>query len=189
VNRGNVLKALGRHAEAILSYTQGIELKPVYSEAFQSFVFCCCNANCKISPVAEYLARHRTADLFLGSFPVNAGRTAGDALWAGLPELIRPTTTQHQDLAVHPATHPQRLAQIRQRLAHNSCTTPRFDTGSFTRNLETAYEMIRRRPPARAHARCPNSNRSTVATVMLAANSDCTSFSKMWNLFMMCMLR
>ena len=34
---------------------------------------------------ASYLARYRLADLFLDTFPFNAGTTASDALWAGLP--------------------------------------------------------------------------------------------------------
>ena len=36
---------------------------------------------------SEYLARFRTADLFLDTLPYNAGTTASDALWAGLPVL------------------------------------------------------------------------------------------------------
>ena len=36
-------------------------------------------------PLAEHLARHRLADLFLDTFPCNAHTTASDALWAGLP--------------------------------------------------------------------------------------------------------
>ncbi len=35
----------------------------------------------------EYLARYRAADLFLDTLPYNAGTTASDALWAGLPVL------------------------------------------------------------------------------------------------------
>ena len=38
-------------------------------------------------PLPEHLARHRLADLFLDTFPVNAHTTASDALWAGLPVL------------------------------------------------------------------------------------------------------
>ncbi len=38
-------------------------------------------------PLSEHLARHRLADLFLDTFPVNAHTTASDALWAGLPVL------------------------------------------------------------------------------------------------------
>jgi protein O-GlcNAc transferase len=35
----------------------------------------------------EHLARHRLADLFLDTFPVNADTTASDALRAGCPVL------------------------------------------------------------------------------------------------------
>ena len=36
-------------------------------------------------PLAEHLARHRAADLFLDTLPYNAHTTASDALWSGLP--------------------------------------------------------------------------------------------------------
>ena len=36
---------------------------------------------------SDYLARFRVADLFLDTLPFNAGATASDALWAGLPLL------------------------------------------------------------------------------------------------------
>src|SRR6516225_4929639 len=35
--------------------------------------------------VADHLARHRRADLFLDTLPYNAHTTASDPLWAGLP--------------------------------------------------------------------------------------------------------
>jgi len=35
----------------------------------------------------DYLARYACADLFLDTFPFNAGTTANDALWMGLPLL------------------------------------------------------------------------------------------------------
>ena len=38
-------------------------------------------------PGPEHLARHRLADLFLDTFPVNAHTTASDALWVGCPVL------------------------------------------------------------------------------------------------------
>ena len=41
----------------------------------------------KNRPLAEHLARHRLADLFIDAFPCNAHTTASDALWAGLPVL------------------------------------------------------------------------------------------------------
>ena len=37
----------------------------------------------------QYLARYAVADLFLDTFPFNAGSTANDALWMGLPVLTR----------------------------------------------------------------------------------------------------
>src|SRR6185295_20078212 len=36
-------------------------------------------------PLAEHLARHGVADLFLDTLPYNAHTTANDALFAGLP--------------------------------------------------------------------------------------------------------
>ena len=36
-------------------------------------------------PAQDYLARYRAADLALDTFPYNAGTTASDALWAGVP--------------------------------------------------------------------------------------------------------
>jgi protein O-GlcNAc transferase len=39
--------------------------------------------------LADHLARHRLADLFLDTFPYCAHTTASDALWAGLPLLTR----------------------------------------------------------------------------------------------------
>ena len=41
----------------------------------------------KRMPLADHLARHRLADLFLDTLPYNAHTTASDALWAGLPVL------------------------------------------------------------------------------------------------------
>ena len=38
-------------------------------------------------PFSEYLARYRLVDLFLDTYPYNAGTTASDALWMGLPVL------------------------------------------------------------------------------------------------------
>jgi predicted O-linked N-acetylglucosamine transferase (SPINDLY family)/glycosyltransferase involved in cell wall biosynthesis len=37
----------------------------------------------------DYLARYTVADLFLDTYPFNAGTTANDALWMGLPVLTR----------------------------------------------------------------------------------------------------
>jgi protein O-GlcNAc transferase len=130
--------------------------------------------------VDEYLARCRTMDLFLDTWPYNAGTTASDALWAGLPlltyrgqsfasrsagslleaigltELITDSPQQYEDLAIELAINPGRLAAIRQKL--NACrdTTPLFDVRSFTTHLESAYVKILDRhhaglPPENVH--------------------------------------
>jgi predicted O-linked N-acetylglucosamine transferase (SPINDLY family) len=117
-------------------------------------------------PPAEYLARYRTADLFLDTLPYNAGTTASDALWAGLPvltctgasfagrvaaslltavglpELITRTGDEYERLAVELATNPQRLAGIRKKLADGLPTVPLFDAAAFARHLEAAYAKM-----------------------------------------------
>lgn len=120
-------------------------------------------------PVPEYLARYRVADLFLDTLPYNAGTTASDALWAGLPvltcvgeafasrvaasllnaihlpELITSTQEEYEELAIELATNPEKLGQIRKKLANNRLTTPLFDTQLFTKHIEAAYtEMYER---------------------------------------------
>ncbi len=120
-------------------------------------------------PLAEHLARHRAADLFLDTLPYNAHTTASDALWAGLPvltllgqtfagrvaasllnaiglpELITRTAEEFEALAIELATNPVKLAGIKQKLADNRLTTPLFDCQGFTRDLECLFaEMYRR---------------------------------------------
>jgi predicted O-linked N-acetylglucosamine transferase (SPINDLY family) len=87
-------------------------------------------------PIAEHLARHRAADLFLDTTPCNAHTTASDALWAGvpivtqigetfagrvaasllmaigLPELITETPRAYEALAIDLATRPDNQADI-----------------------------------------------------------------------------
>jgi predicted O-linked N-acetylglucosamine transferase (SPINDLY family) len=131
-------------------------------------------------PAPEYLARYRTADLFLDTLPYNAGTTASDALWAGLPvltrsgksfasriaasllsaiglpELITDTQADYEQLAIELATHPQQLAAIKTKLAQNRLSTPLFDIQQFTRHLETGYTLMYQRyrsglPPTHLH--------------------------------------
>jgi predicted O-linked N-acetylglucosamine transferase (SPINDLY family) len=117
----------------------------------------------------DYLARYRAADLFLDTLPYNAGATASDALWAGLPvltcvgetfagrmassllrairlpELITSTPAQYEELAVALAADPRRMAEIKRKLAANRLTTPLFNTRQHTRSLETAYTEMQER--------------------------------------------
>lgn len=116
-----------------------------------------------------YLARYRVADLFLDTFPYNAGTTASDALWAGLPvltrmgesfasrvaasvltaldlpELITSSQKEYEDLAIELATKPQLLQHIKHKLSQHRATKSLFDSRSFTRNLEQAYQRMHER--------------------------------------------
>ncbi len=111
----------------------------------------------------DHLARHRLADLFLDTLPVNALTTASDALWAGLPmvtcagttvagrggasvlhalglpELVTHNLADYEALAHKLATDRPRLAATRRKLAANRATHPLFDTARYARHLEAAY--------------------------------------------------
>ena len=120
-------------------------------------------------PVPEYLARFRAADLFLDTSLYNAGTTANDALWAGLPvltrsgeafasrmaasllpaldlpELITLTQAEYEAMAVALATEPPRLNGIKQRLARNRNSALLFDTKVYASHIEEAYvQMVAR---------------------------------------------
>ena len=115
---------------------------------------------------ASYLARYRLADLFLDTFPFNAGTTASDALWVGLPiitcsgqtfasrmagsllhaiglrEVVTSSLAEYEALALKLARDPGQLAVIRAELALNRNIYPLFNTARFTRHLEAAYEIM-----------------------------------------------
>jgi len=117
----------------------------------------------------EYLARYRVANLFLDTLPYNAGTTASDALWTGLPvltcmgesfasrvaasllnaielpELITTTQEQYEATAIDLATNPAKLKAIKDKLAHNRLTTALFDTPLFTKHIEVAYIQMHER--------------------------------------------
>jgi predicted O-linked N-acetylglucosamine transferase (SPINDLY family) len=117
-------------------------------------------------PRDQYLARYRVCDLFLDTAPYNAGTTASDALWAGLPvltligesfaarvaasllnaidlpELITNVQEEYEALAIDLATDPQKLAAIQRKLKANRLTSPLFNTPLFTKHIESAYTQI-----------------------------------------------
>jgi protein O-GlcNAc transferase len=114
-------------------------------------------------PPAEYLARYRSADLFLDTLPYNAGTTASDALRMGLPlltctgdafagrmaasllnamdvpDLITSTQAGYEALAVELATDAARLQLVKARLQRNRVNAALFDTAGFARHLEAAF--------------------------------------------------
>ena len=115
------------------------------------------------APMAEYLARLGAADLFLDTLPYNAGATANDALWAGLPvltcvgdnyvgrmagsliyaiglpELVTTSLAEYEARALQLAGEPVRLMELRQRLAQNRARMPLFDMARYTKDIEAAY--------------------------------------------------
>ncbi len=110
--------------------------------------------------LAEHLARHTAADLFLDTFPCNAHTTANDALFAGLPlitcsgetfasrvsgsqlrtiglaDLVTGSLADYETLALDLASNPGRLERYRSRLSAGRATSPLFDTVGYTRALE-----------------------------------------------------
>jgi len=119
--------------------------------------------------LADHLARHRLADLFLDTLPYNAHTTGSDALWAGipvltclgptfagrvgasllraasLPELVTQSLADYEKMALELARDPARLAALKAKLAQSRDSCALFDTMRFTRNLESAYATMHAR--------------------------------------------
>lgn len=117
-------------------------------------------------PVAQHLARHKLADLFLDSLPCNAHTTTSDALWAGLPvltcmgdtfsgrvaasllrsmnlpELVTGSLDEYERIALALAQDSSRLESIRRKIADQRDVSPLFDSARYTRNLEQAFETM-----------------------------------------------
>ena len=115
---------------------------------------------------AQHLARQRLADVFLDTYFYNGHTTVSDALWAGLPvlscpgqsfpsrvgasllsavglpELIMPDLKTFEDRAVQLAENPAELQALKAKLQELRSSAPLFDTASFARQLEQAYQKI-----------------------------------------------
>jgi predicted O-linked N-acetylglucosamine transferase (SPINDLY family) len=120
----------------------------------------------RVEKLADHLARHRLADIFLDTLPYNAHSTANDALYAGLPvltcageafasrvaasllhavgmpELVTNSPVDYEALALKLARDPSALAAVKSKLAANRATSPLFDTEKFSVNIEAAYEQM-----------------------------------------------
>ena len=71
------------------------------------------------------------------------GRVAASLLNAvGLSELITRTQEEYEALAIELAINPNKLAEIKLKLARNRLTAPLFDTPLFTKNLESVYNRM-----------------------------------------------
>ncbi|WP_269606545.1 tetratricopeptide repeat protein [Prochlorococcus marinus] len=110
----------------------------------------------------EHLSRHSCADLFLDTFNYNAGTTASDSLWAGLPlitmlgksysarmaasilsscdlkELITHTESEYESLAYELATNKDKLKKIRNKLK-NKEDLILFNSNNYTKELENIF--------------------------------------------------
>jgi len=121
-----------------------------------------------IVETAAYVARLRLADLYLDTLQWNTHTQGTDALWAGVPIITCPgehwvsrlasgllraigledcivaDLVQYEALACELATQPDKLDELKARLARNRTTHPLFDTERVVRDLDAAYlEMWR----------------------------------------------
>ncbi|MBQ0932844.1 O-linked N-acetylglucosamine transferase, SPINDLY family protein [Ideonella alba] len=114
----------------------------------------------------DYLARFALADLMLDTFPYNAGTTASDALWmglpivtlagrsyisrmagslltaVGLPELITETLPDYERLAVAIGRSPGRARSYRRYLEREGRQSPLFDMPARVREFEDALATL-----------------------------------------------
>ena len=114
----------------------------------------------------DYLTRFQAADLFLDTTPYNAGTTANDALWAGLPlitmsgrtyvsrmagslltsagleQLVCHDLASYEQKAVYYAHHREEAAKLSAHLNHLKVQGSLFNTHSFTHEFEGALKTL-----------------------------------------------
>lgn len=119
--------------------------------------------------IADHLARHAHADLFLDTLPYNAHTTCSDALWMGVPvltcigdtfasrvagsllhvagltELITNNLQAYEAKALELAHNPAKLAELKDKLQTAKVSSALFDTQLFARSLEDIYQTMYKR--------------------------------------------
>jgi predicted O-linked N-acetylglucosamine transferase (SPINDLY family) len=114
----------------------------------------------------DYLARFAVADLFLDTFPYNAGTTASDCLWmgtpiltrsgrsyisrmagslltaVGLPDLITNSLPEYEQRAVQIGQNPQRAASYKRYLRDQGRASALFDIPATVRAMEAEFERL-----------------------------------------------
>jgi predicted O-linked N-acetylglucosamine transferase (SPINDLY family) len=114
----------------------------------------------------EYLARFQLADLMLDTFPYNAGTTANDALWmglpiltcagrsyisrmagsllhaVGLPDLVTESFADYERLGVQLGNNPRRVASYKRFLAEHGRGSSLFDVPGSVRAIEAEFERL-----------------------------------------------
>jgi len=116
--------------------------------------------------IGRYLASYRLADLFLDTWPYNAGTTAVDALRSGLPvltkagrsltsrmagaalhhfdwsEMIATDVDDYERMAVSLALDTKKLLGIKQKIALKNDSLSSLDIRQGINSLENAYEFL-----------------------------------------------
>jgi len=114
----------------------------------------------------DYLARFTLGDLFLDTFPYNAGTTANDCLWmgtpiltrsgrsyisrmagslltaVGLPDLITTTLADYEARAVQIGRNPARAASYKRYLNEHGRASALFDIPRLVRDLELQFQTL-----------------------------------------------
>jgi predicted O-linked N-acetylglucosamine transferase (SPINDLY family) len=114
----------------------------------------------------DYLARFTLADLFLDTFPYNAGTTANDVLWmgtpiltlsgrtyisrmagslltnVGLPDLITEDMAGYERKAVQLGRNPRMVQTYKRYLAEHRKASALFDIPAFVKDLESALAAL-----------------------------------------------
>ncbi|MEK8034662.1 tetratricopeptide repeat protein [Ideonella sp. DXS29W] len=117
-------------------------------------------------PLAKHIARLRTADMFLDTWPCNAHTTASEALWAGVPVLTVPGRTfasrvaaslvsacglpdlaaadedAYVDLAIGLASERETLQGLKLHLEQQRMALPLFDTDRYARDYEALLQRM-----------------------------------------------
>ncbi len=113
--------------------------------------------------ITDHLARQVHADLFLDTLPYNAHTTASDTLFmrlplltcagetfasrvaasllqsVNLPELITNSLQEYEQKALYFAQHPEKLAQVKEKLNLEVEKSTTFKPSQFARNVEQQY--------------------------------------------------
>lgn len=119
----------------------------------------------RVSP-SDYLARFQLADLFLDTFPYNAGTTANDVLFmgtpiltysgktfisrmagsllenVGLPDLITNSFEEYERKAIQLGRNPKMIATYKRYLAEHRLSSHLFDIPAFVKDFEDGLEAI-----------------------------------------------
>lgn len=117
----------------------------------------------------QYLARFQQCDLFLDTYPYNAGTTANDALWIGLPvltlsgnsfqsrvasslltnlgltELVTTSPSDYAQMAIKLASHSDLYTGVKNKLISNSKKCLIFNPKKFCHYFEIALRAIHAR--------------------------------------------